>query len=235
MIHHALGCLPPPDDRHRQKYPLLVGAAPHPAGPMVIGVQMFDSFYKPTRDRVGFHWIGANPSDLGAPGGCHAMCLLPHLWFDSLASWRFYDQGREGACTGFAASRMMTLYNRQRYDGFSLYRRTRQVDEFPGEAYEGTTIRATLSVLKTEGAWPVSNDNLISGPDPVHGIKEYRWAQNLGDVRRWLGIPSHIGYVQVLNSWGRLYPHVVRLPFATLERLWADPNTYLEFAAVTDR
>ena len=43
---------------------------------------------------------------------------------------------------------------------------------------------------------------------------------------------SGLDYVDVLNSWGRGYPHLTRMPAKVLERLWKEDG---EVGIVTDR
>jgi hypothetical protein len=51
----------------------------------------------------------------------------------------------------------------------ALYRAAQQVDEWPGDDYEGTSVRAGMKVLQSAGL-----------------IAEYRWAASLGDIVDWL-------------------------------------------------
>lgn len=236
MQHPALGCIPPPDDAHRRKYPLLLSAAPAAVAPMVMGITWFDSFWKPEKDARGLWWIGRDVKRLGSPVGGHAVCLMPFGWQDLLRSWRFYDQGQEGACAAFAASRMQTLNGRSKwlYNGFPLYQQARRIDGLPDGAGEGTTLRAVCDVLRTQGAWPVV-DGKTTGPSVWHGIRENRWAQSVPDALRVLNAGGRDS-VQFLNSWGqRGYPQVTNIPVATLEFLWAHREHYLELMVVTDK
>jgi hypothetical protein len=50
------------------------------------------------------------------------------------------------------------------------------------------------------------------------GIQANRWAVSTDDALAVLGYPE-LDYVDVLNSWGRNYPHMVRMPATTLEVL----------------
>lgn len=84
----------------------------------------------------------------------------------SVKSYRYYnigpilDQGREGACTGFgvqaylnAAPIMSSGGNREAQ---RLYHRARQIDEWEGEDYEGSSISAATRAaveLGTIGKW----------------------------------------------------------------------------------
>jgi hypothetical protein len=46
---------------------------------------------------------------------------------------------------------MMSLLNRKRYDAGWLYHEAQRIDEWPGEDYDGTSVRAGMDVLRTEG------------------------------------------------------------------------------------
>ncbi|GEM_PF-194191 len=76
------------------------------------------------------------------------------------------DQGREGACTGFALSAVINylLSNRslrRRTSPFMLYEMARKYDEWPGEEYEGSSARGAMKGWLAHGVcernhWPVS-------------------------------------------------------------------------------
>lgn len=91
------------------------------------------------------------------------------------------DQGREGACVGFgvtgeygASPVRGVVSNAIAHD---VYKRAQLVDEFEGEAYEGTSVRAGMLVGRERGWW--------SG---------FRWALNLGELRAALELgPVVIG------------------------------------------
>lgn len=85
------------------------------------------------------------------------------------------DQGREGACVGYAWTQELTgsprpdpyvdvptasTYARQ------VYRRAQRIDQWPGEAYEGTSVLAGAKIVQQD----------------TH-IGEYRWAFGIDDVR----------------------------------------------------
>jgi hypothetical protein len=66
------------------------------------------------------------------------------------------DQGREGACVGFGGTHYLqglkTRYSHQSAStARSLYLEAQKVDEWSGEAYEGTSVLAAMKVLKTWG------------------------------------------------------------------------------------
>lgn len=230
MTEMPLGRIEPPDFEHVAKYPLSsLSAEKLPVyAPVVLGVNWYEAFDRPERNAAGRAWIGRG--QLGRKRGGHAVCLLPARTVDPYAWWELYDQGSEGACVGFAASRMMSLLNRRRYDARWLYREAQMVDEWPGNDYSGTSVRAAMDVLRSQGHKEVRNGD-IRDPDTRDGIAENRWATTADEVLAALGTP-HLDYVTILNSWGRSYPHFTRMSAGVLQRL-LDENG--EAAIVTDR
>ena len=83
--------------------------------PVVLGVNWYVEFDQPQRDDRQRWWI-ARDGNLTRIRGEHCVCLLPYGARDPISWWNFYDQGHEGACVGFGCSRMMSLFNRRRYD-----------------------------------------------------------------------------------------------------------------------
>lgn len=112
--------------------------------------------------------------------------------------WReFYDQGREGACVGFAASQLMSLMNRRRYDARWLWDRAKERDDWPdtnpGDD-NGTSVRAAMEVLLLTGHCPVARGRTLPA-DTREGISVFRWAQSVDEVRWALadGTPVVVG------------------------------------------
>lgn len=81
-----------------------------------------------------------------------------------------------------------------RYDSRWLYDEALKVDEWPGEADEGTSLRAGYKVLVMQGHRRVQRG--VSGP-PVyeHGVTTYRWATTIDEVRSaiYAGLAVSIG------------------------------------------
>jgi hypothetical protein len=220
-----LGMVRPSNDRHRSMFPLTAGTMPLIPTPVVLGVNWYHGFDDPVKDGA-VSWIGRGTSWGGVRGG-HAICLKPPSLTDPLTWWRYYDQGNEGACVGFAVARMMSLLNRKRYSGQRLYEEARRMDEWDGEDYSGTSVRAGCDVARKLGMWPV-RAGTMTGPIAADGIAENRWAMSVEDIAACLSpgdAGAHIlslGYVIPLNSWGNGpngYPHMVRLPLEALDRL----------------
>lgn len=77
------------------------------------------------------------------------------------------DQGQEGACTGFALAAVINylLRSRNQKDTVSprmLYEMARRYDEWPGEAYEGSSARGAMKGwvrhgVCLEATWPMAN------------------------------------------------------------------------------
>lgn len=87
----------------------------------------------------------------------------------------FLDQGREGACVGFAwahdaAARPQVVPNVDDLDAVDIYHRARQLDAWPGEGYEGTSVIAGAKAMQELG-W----------------LHEYRWAFSESDLALAVG------------------------------------------------
>lgn len=217
-----LGRRVPSDFKHVEKYPLSAIARLPTKAPVVLGINWYSNFDHPKSPtgssylygQRGEFWVGRG--DLGSIRGGHAICAKPYGIGDGW--WDYYNQGNTSACVGFSCARMQTLLNRKRYDGGELYRDAQRHDEWPGEDYEGTSVRAGCWVLRNE--WG------------VEGISAYRWTTDWNEVRATLGLPDSIAGVPLLNSWGREYPHIVRIPDEVGQRLLNEDG---EAAVVTDR
>lgn len=80
------------------------------------------------------------------------------------------DQDGVGACVGFGwaqelAADPVSVRNVTNDLGFKIYREAQKIDEWPGEAYEGTSVLAGAKVVKSMGY-----------------MDEYRWAFGVQDV-----------------------------------------------------
>lgn len=219
-----LGRRPPTDWKHVERFPLT--AAPQVPTPAVLGINWYAAFDKPELDSKGRYWIGTG--SLGRVRGGHCICVKS-TQPDLIGWWEFYNQGNEGACVGFGCSRAQTLRNRVRYDGFWLYNEAKQLDEWEGEDYEGTSVRAGLEVERTVGLMR-SRSQEIAAQD---GISEYRWATSVEMVHASIqsSLADSLGGVPLLNSWGRDYPHIVWLPDTVLDRLLQEDG---EAGLITD-
>lgn len=93
-------------------------------------------------------------------------------------TWRcntWLDQGSEGACTGFAvtqeaAARPCVVPNLTNKIARQVYNRAKQLDEWPGEDYEGSSVLGAIKA-GTERCW----------------YREYRWAFGEEDLAMAIG------------------------------------------------
>lgn len=225
---HPLGRIAPPDDNHVRLYGLSNSTMPASPTPVVLGIAWYSGFDRPVY-RQGAYWIGLGNS-WGAVRGGHAICAKPDGLEDLPGAYRFYDQGTEGACVGYASSRMMTTLNRAFYDANILYREAKLIDGIPG-AHDGTTVRAAMDILRKRGHWRREH-NATTGPFVADGITANRWATSATEIVRCLKQPSSQQYIVLTNSWGSGYPQYVRLPLDALARLLREDG---EATIVTDR
>lgn len=111
-----------------------------------------------------------------------AVELIPDNYLRSY-TWRcevFNDQGREGACVGFAWSHELSarprVYVANEQFALQIYYRAQQIDEWWGESYEGTSVLAgAKAVMERRGA---NNKPLIGA---------YRWAFGIEEACRVIG------------------------------------------------
>ncbi len=220
MIERPLGRRVPTDDLHIRKYGLTAEVMPSKPTPVVFGCSWYEAFDRPEFDGR-LWWVGRG--DLGRVRGGHCVCLKPSSLVDLGSWWEFYDQLSEGKCVGEGASRGQSLTNRKRYDARWLWDRAKERDEWPetnpGDD-NGTSVRAAMDVLRTEGHRVVRN-GISMPPDRAEGILANRWATSVSEVLACLQSPRYekIGGVPLLNSWGRSFPHLTYLPLEVLDRL----------------
>jgi hypothetical protein len=105
-----------------------------------------------------------------------------------------YDQGREGACVGFSCSWAMSILNRRFYHAQWLYEEARRRDEWPGENYDGTSVRAGLDVLRDTGHRRIFRGQ-TKDTNYADGINEFRWANSVDEIRTAIaaGAPVVLG------------------------------------------
>ncbi len=224
-----LGRLAPTDWEHVEKHPLRVSLITK-GTPVVLGINWYRSMSNPQQDSNGRWWI----KDISGPlDGGHAICVKPAGLSDTLGWWEFYDQGDIGACVGYSESRMMSLLNRTRYNSLWLYHQAQLNDEWPGENYEGTSVRAGLEILRVVGHQRLIG-GFIQSPRPEDGISAYRWGTSVSDVHGTIKMPlaDTLNAVPLLNSWGTYYPHIVWLRDEDLDRLLTEDG---EAGVITDR
>lgn len=93
------------------------------------------------------------------------------------------DQGSEGACTGFAvaheaAARPCVVPGITNAVARVIYKRAQELDEFPGEDYEGSSVLGAMKAGQERGWYP-----------------EYRWAFGVDDLILAVGYkgPADLG------------------------------------------
>lgn len=235
MSDRPLGRRPPTDFLHVEKYGLTAATIPDKPTPVIAGANWYSAFDNPIWDERGKFWIvGQNPNEFGLIRGGHCFCFKPDVITDTDAWWAWFDQGQDGACVGFATARMMTMLNRRRYAGQEIYETARRdFDEWEGENYDGTSVRAGLDVIRERGPMRVRAGR-VTGPYAGDGIERNRWAESVLDIIAAMHSPrySELGRLPFVNSWGKSYPHVTWMPLDTLDRLLREDG---ECAVVTDR
>lgn len=193
---------------------------------MVWGVNWYEAFDRPEKGSDGRWWIGRGPSpgpferNLGRVRGGHAIASPSDNDRDRVEWQVFYDQGFEGACVGFSVCRALTFLNRKRYDGRELYKEAQKHDEWPGESYSGTSVRAGLDVARLRGPRLI-RDGRPTLPSAIDGIESFRWSNNVQDAIEVLGHPhgKKVGAIPWCNSWGKDYPRTVWVPGEVAQRL----------------
>lgn len=227
----ALGRKVPTDWQHYEKYPLSAAQVTRTVSPIVWGINWYEGFDDPVQASDGRWWVPR--SSLGSVQGGHAIAS-PVAGLRDYTDWQvFYDQGSEPKCVGFSISRMATWLNRKRYDAHWLYDRAQDTDEWPGDDYDGTSVRAGLGILKSKGhrVWR----NGTTGPVTLgEGISAFRWLSDANEAIRLLGhdYGTKHGAIPWNNSWGKSYPRTVWVPGETIQRLIDEDG---EAAVSTDR
>lgn len=109
-------------------------------------------------------------------------------------TWRcdvYNDQGREGACVGFAWSHELSARPKKILKdaafAHQIYKRAQQIDQWPGENYSGTSVLAGVKAVQ----------EIVNKYDkPL--IQQYRWAFGIQDVLR---VISYMGPVVLGIDW----------------------------------
>ena len=109
---------------------------------------------------------------------------------------------------------------------------TRRRRSTSGRARTTTARRSAPAWTSCASAATARSTTARPSPEAIgEGIKANRWARSVDDVLTTLGYGG-LDYVDILNSWGRGYPHLTRMPATVLERLWKEDG---EVGLVTDR
>lgn len=223
MPEGPLGRREPTDWRHVERYPLRALAAPDQPKrtPVEVGFTWWPEYDDPTKGRDG-RWR-VKPTAGRRPRGGHAFCFRPRGVEHPVSWWTFYDQSAPGAavdpsgCVGFSLSQYQSLNNRHRYSGGWLYLETKRNDEWSGEDYEGTSVRAGFERLRTVGHRRIYGGR--ERPEALsEGIDTYRWLASGDETATVLGYPG-ADEIPFTNTWGRDgYPHIVWMPVSEFDR-----------------
>lgn len=214
----ALGRLVPPDWQHVVKHPFT--AATNTGVAVIGGFNWYEGYDNPTKGRDGRFRVRISGGIRG--GHCTAFEPADVGEQDAWAFHVFYDQGQEGACTGFGTSRAISLKTRRRYDGFWVYDDARRIEHTYPEG-EGAYVRDALKAAVQWGAHFENSVNCVRTPwnnhTPGTQIKSYHWCTSAEQVRIALGYPPTIGEIPLLNSWGTSYPETVYVSLGDVQRL----------------
>jgi hypothetical protein len=238
---------------HVDKYPITATTLASANSSMMVAINWYENFDAPRRRLINgvWRWV-IGEGNLGRVRGGHAVCGRNWKLTDLLSWHHHYNQGSEGRCVEFAKLRILSQMNRKKYDVSSKwhYHTAQHGDEWngcflghDGFAYEGTSGRAGLEVLRAYGAIPAlyktgTTDPSISMEDapkfvrPEDGIAAYRWATTWDQVRQALNVPAYLPGIPINNSWGNSYPKEVILLDSAGERVLGE---WGEFGIVTDK
>lgn len=141
------------------------------------------------------------------------------------------DQGQEGACTGFALASAITLMNRVRHHRLDptylapmtsprmLYEMAKIHDEWPGEDYEGSSIRGALKGFYNNGACSEEVARYKDGEKNWFlKVEHAKDARNVGLGAYYRLRPEIIDYHAALNQTGVIYVS------AKIHRGWQNPS-----------
>jgi hypothetical protein len=233
----GLGRIPPSDDRHLRSYSLTAATMPTVPTPVVLGINWYRGFGRSSLVERSGKFYFPHPSKWGSVDGGHAICSKPPGIVDRVEWWQYYDQGNTSRCVDFSICRQQALLNRRRAAAGMIYPIAQRIDEWPGENYDGTSVRAGEEVARTYGMWRI-RDGRITGPFIEDGISVYRWALTVEAIAACLSPADEgkrvldLGFIDLLNSWGVYYPHYVRVDLEYVRRLLREDG---EAAIVVDR
>lgn len=95
------------------------------------------------------------------------------------------NQGNTPHCVAFSGKGFMLaapMMNDPGYDTSAIYHECQVADEWPGENYDGTSVRALMNVLKAKG-W----------------ISSFVWGQSLDDAVKWMN--GGFGTIIIGTNW----------------------------------
>lgn len=163
----TLGWTPPADRTHERLYALSTEQLPDKPTPLWLGINWYSAFDDPVRDEQGHYWV-ARDGKLGRLRGGHSIAAKPRGGGDQAAYWDFYDQGAEGACVGFAGSRIYSWHYGQLFFARWLWDIAKGLDVWPdtnaGDE-NGTSVKAGFDVVRDRGHVRWSNAYAVKQGD----------------------------------------------------------------------
>jgi hypothetical protein len=141
---------------------------------------------------------------------------------------KIFDQGREGACTGFALAAVINFHlarrNRKRYASpRMLYELARRFDEWPGEDYEGSSARGAIKGWIAHGVCEESD-----WPSDQHGID--RFSPEIAQLAQ--GIPGgaylRVKHREIRDMHAALVESGILYATLMVHQGWNDPGEFKE-------
>lgn len=118
----------------------------------------------------------------------------------------YNDQGREGACVGFAWTHELAarpkIVRRDANFAHQIYKRAQQLDGTPGEDYSGTSVLAGVKAVME-----------LSNSRGNAFIREYRWAFGIEDVAKVIAYKGPV--VLGINWYYDMYTPDINTHFIT--------------------
>ena len=216
-----LARLRPSDWKHVERYRMAAAPSriPTTPRPVVFGINWYTAFYRPVL--IDGLWMIGTERDWGRVDGGHAIMAMPERRKgedEPRAYKEIYDQRETPRCVGYSGARALSIQVGYRLDPNALYAEAQRADEWPGEDYDGTSVRAAFDVLRTTG--PHTWRSRKTGPErPDLGIDANYWCTSPEQVKAVLG-RSTSKFTPLANSWFSAgYPPIVWLPDEAVYRL----------------
>jgi len=135
--------------------------------------------------------------------------------------WKSHDQGNRSACVGFGLSSERAITNHRqrllatgqdvtyRYAADWLYDEALKIDEWPGEADNGTSLRAGYEILVMRGHRRMQR-GVIGAESYEQGVTTYRWAQTIDEIRA--AIYANLAVAIGVNWYASLFLPFQKVP-----------------------
>lgn len=117
------------------------------------------------------------------------------------------DQGMKPHCVAFSGLGFMNAAPLMKSDGFEtqrVYDECQRVDEWPGENYDGTSVRALMRIMQSRG-W----------------ISSYTWGSSIDEITAWMN--GGFGTIIVGTNWYASMDEVDRAGFMRMPGSVATP------------